>query len=94
MLYTNVLAVPVMAGLLLASDDWQRARALAASPGGVPLPGLLLLAAGCVVGTGISYAGWLCRSKCSASTRGAAPTPRRAPPGERGTRVDARRGGP
>mmetsp|Transcript_23217 Transcript_23217/g.69541 ORF Transcript_23217/g.69541 Transcript_23217/m.69541 type:complete len:348 (-) Transcript_23217:65-1108(-) len=67
-LYTNVLAAPVMAAMLYASDDWANFKRLRASSTGLPPVGLLLLAAGCIVGTGISYAGWLCRSKTSAST--------------------------
>lgn len=67
-LYTNALAAPVMLGLLAASDDVAEFRALYASEGGVPAIGYALLGVGCLTGTGISYAGWLCRSKTSAST--------------------------
>ena len=63
--YTNALAVPVMGGLFLAGDETATVRDayLSATPAAVAL-----LLAGCVLGTGISYAGWLCRSQTSATT--------------------------
>ena len=65
--YTNVLAAPVMLALFLASDD-RAALGDYADSEDWPPAGLALLAVGCVLGTGISYAGWLCRSQTSAAT--------------------------
>ena len=56
-----------MLALFLASDD-RAALGDYADSEDWPPAGLALLAVGCVLGTGISYAGWLCRSQTSAAT--------------------------
>lgn len=63
--YTNALSSPVMLFLVWASGEGGK---IGSDPPPVPLAGWLLLLASCVVGTGISFAGWWCRSQTSATT--------------------------
>jgi drug/metabolite transporter (DMT)-like permease len=57
--YSNGLSLPVMLVLMLSSGELGTLTA----PGFVvTLPGLCWLILSCIVGTGISYAGWWCRS--------------------------------
>mmetsp|Transcript_8871 Transcript_8871/g.27728 ORF Transcript_8871/g.27728 Transcript_8871/m.27728 type:complete len:292 (-) Transcript_8871:106-981(-) len=63
--YTNALSSPVMLFLVWANGEATR---LSAGPPDVEPAGLLLLGFSCVVGTGISFAGWWCRSQTSATT--------------------------
>lgn len=62
-LYTNTLALGPLSLVALASGEASTARSLTPSTGG-----LAALAFCCVAGTGISWAGWNCREKTSATT--------------------------
>ncbi len=60
--YTNVLALPPMA--ILASLKGEYAKFTSAE---FTVPAISVLFLSCIVGTGISYAGWFCRSQLSAT---------------------------
>lgn len=66
-LYANGLGLPPMLLFMLASSEQTRFEE-AGGLSSLSSNGLLLLLAGCVVGTAISYAGWYARSKVSATT--------------------------
>jgi len=61
--YTNVLSVGPMMGLALIKDEYSNLYTL-----DITGPALLVLLLSCIVGTGISYAGWWCRSQLSATS--------------------------
>eukprot|EP00585_Thalassiosira_rotula_P001877 CAMPEP_0196140140 /NCGR_PEP_ID=MMETSP0910-20130528/7156_1 /TAXON_ID=49265 /ORGANISM="Thalassiosira rotula, Strain GSO102" /LENGTH=248 /DNA_ID=CAMNT_0041400959 /DNA_START=339 /DNA_END=1085 /DNA_ORIENTATION=+ len=77
-LYTNMLGWPPMLGFAAMGGEYGRlyehmtrnAHGASEEDGGPMLPpvGLALLALGCIVGTGIGYTGWWCRSKVSAAS--------------------------
>ena len=74
-LYTNMLGWPPMLGFAYMGGEYGRllqhmqenATGEEAGPL-LPPVGLAMLVLGCVVGTGIGYTGWWCRSKVSAAT--------------------------
>ena len=74
-LYTNMLGWPPMLGFAYMGGEYGRlfdhleGRADATDSGPLfPPVGISLLLLGCVVGTGIGYTGWWCRSKVSAAS--------------------------
>lgn len=67
--YTNVLSAPLMLILFVLSGEYGKFRtSYAAGELDLSVGTLALVAASCVVGTGISFAGWWCRSQTSATT--------------------------
>ncbi|KAL7526818.1 hypothetical protein ACHAXR_002063, partial [Thalassiosira sp. AJA248-18] len=73
-LYTNMLGWPPMLGFAYMGgeygrlfDELERAHVENAGPL-LPPAGIALLFLGCIVGTGIGYTGWWCRSKVSAAS--------------------------
>ena len=67
--YTNVLSAPLMLFLFVSSGEYGKLTTqYEAGALDVSASTLLLVAASCVVGTGISFAGWWCRSQTSATT--------------------------
>eukprot|EP00580_Thalassiosira_gravida_P002537 CAMPEP_0201604636 /NCGR_PEP_ID=MMETSP0492-20130828/4717_1 /ASSEMBLY_ACC=CAM_ASM_000837 /TAXON_ID=420259 /ORGANISM="Thalassiosira gravida, Strain GMp14c1" /LENGTH=250 /DNA_ID=CAMNT_0048068715 /DNA_START=343 /DNA_END=1095 /DNA_ORIENTATION=+ len=79
-LYTNMLGWPPMLGFAAMGGEYGRlyehmmrnAHDASEEDGSgrpmLPPVGLALLALGCIVGTGIGYTGWWCRSKVSAAS--------------------------
>lgn len=74
-MYTNMLGWPPMLGFAYMGGEYGRlyehldSRAHGDEEGPLlPPAGLALLALGCIVGTGIGYTGWWCRSKVSAAS--------------------------
>lgn len=73
-LYTNMLGWPPMLGFAAMGGEYGRLHENMmqnSQTSGEPLlppVGLALLLLGCVVGTGIGYTGWWCRSKVSAAS--------------------------
>lgn len=74
-LYTNMLGWPPMLGFAAMGGEYGRLyehmmdQAHEGDEGHLlPPAGLALLLLGCVVGTGIGYTGWWCRSKVSAAS--------------------------
>ncbi|KAL3815979.1 hypothetical protein ACHAXA_005188 [Cyclostephanos tholiformis] len=74
-MYTNMLGWPPMLGFAYMGGEYGRlfrhmAERSAGEEAGPLLPavGLAMLVLGCVVGTGIGYTGWWCRSKVSAAS--------------------------
>ena len=73
-MYTNMLGWPPMLGFAALGGEYGRLsehlERRAAENNGPILPpaGLALLLLGCIVGTGIGYTGWWCRSKVSAAS--------------------------
>lgn len=74
-MYTNMLGWPPMLGFAYLGGEYGRLmehlESRASHPAGLPIlppAGLALLFLGCIVGTGIGYTGWWCRSKVSAAS--------------------------
>ena len=74
-LYTNMLGWPPMMGFAYLGGEYgelmKRLESRAHGEEGEPIAppaGLALLLLGCIVGTGIGYTGWWCRSKLSAAS--------------------------
>lgn len=74
-MYTNMLGWPPMLGFAYLGGEYGRllehleSRAANDENGSILPPiGLALLFLGCIVGTGIGYTGWWCRSKVSAAS--------------------------
>ena len=73
-LYTNMLGWPPMLIFAAMGGEYQRlhehleARSNAEGDPLLPPAGIALLLLGCMVGTGIGYTGWWCRSKVSAAS--------------------------
>ena len=73
-LYTNLLGWPPMLGFAAMGGEYQRlkndvsTRVMNGDEHLFPPTGMLLLFLGCIVGTGIGYSGWFCRSKVSAAS--------------------------
>ncbi|KAL9180291.1 hypothetical protein ACHAXT_008261 [Thalassiosira profunda] len=72
-MYTNMLGWPPMLGFAAMGGEYGRLWTHMESTHGeggtiFPKAGLALLLLGCVVGTGIGYTGWWCRSKVSAAS--------------------------
>jgi hypothetical protein len=61
--YSNALSLPVMLVLMVASDEMSTLRTVEFTS-----MGMVWLSFSCLVGTGISYAGWWCRSQVSATS--------------------------
>ena len=62
--YSNVLSLPLMVAIMVPSGDLD-AVMLDTQSWDISVLGIVF--ASCVVGTGISYSGWWCRSKVSAT---------------------------
>lgn len=73
-MYTNMLGWPPMLAFAAMGGEYGRlfehldSRAHGQEGPLLPPAGLALLLVGCVVGTGIGYTGWWCRSKVSAAS--------------------------
>jgi drug/metabolite transporter (DMT)-like permease len=69
-LYTNVLGFPPMLMFAQMGNEYNRLRDLISFSDDAPFPpgSLLLLAAGCIIGTAIGYTSWWCRDKVSATS--------------------------
>jgi len=73
-LYTNLLGWPPMLAFAAMGREYERlkndvsARVMNGEEHLFPPMGILLLLVGCIVGTGIGYSGWFCRSKVSAAS--------------------------
>lgn len=73
-LYTNMLGWPPMLGFAYMGGEygrfWEQLEQAHEDGNGplIPPVALSLLLLGCVVGTGIGYSGWWCRSKVSAAS--------------------------
>jgi len=67
--YTNMLSAPIMLFMFVASGESSKLQEeYAAGTLDISMGTLVLVASSCVVGTGISFAGWWCRSQTSATT--------------------------
>merc|ERR1712167_559333 len=64
-LYTNLLCLPGMLAIAIISGEFTQ---LPTASGDLSLPGYLWLVSSIIVGTGISWAGWNCREKISATS--------------------------
>jgi drug/metabolite transporter (DMT)-like permease len=70
-LYTNLLGWPPMLGFAAMGGEYRRikndisTRVMNGEEHLFPPIGIFLLFVGCIVGTGIGYSGWFCRSKVS-----------------------------
>ena len=73
-LYTNLLGWPPMLAFAAMGGEYQRlmndisTRIMNGEEHLLPPTGLFLLSIGCIVGTGIGYSGWFCRSRVSAAS--------------------------
>jgi len=73
-LYTNMLGWPPMLGFAYMGGEYMRlhqhleTHKLSGANGLLPPIGLFMLAVGSIVGTGIGYSSWWCRSKISAAS--------------------------
>ena len=73
-LYTNLLGWPPMLAFAAMGGEYERlmndisTRIMNGEEHLLPPTGLLLLFLGCIVGTGIGYSGWFCRSRVSAAS--------------------------
>jgi len=63
--YTNIFSIPIMMGFALMKSEQ---RTFFSGIQNLEPMGIVFLLSSCLVGTGISYAGWWARDVCSATT--------------------------
>jgi GDP-mannose transporter len=62
-LYTNLLCLPPMLAMAIFNSETSQLQELE-----ITLPGVLVVSISCFLGVGMSWAGWNCREKVSATT--------------------------
>ena len=67
-LYTNILSIPVMLIFMGTAHEFEKLPEVLGNIQAYPFGAFAAIGFSCVVGTGISYAGWYCRSVVSATS--------------------------